>query len=356
MHSRSINWIVVVGLAICLFSSISTAAGTAPGLPGWEGQLRGINYVTRDHQYRLDAIVENDMRRFAADGIDLINVSIYWYKVEPVVDVYDREFLQDVRKFIECAYKHGLRTLVTMHTVWGNADAWSLPAYVIDPTNGKRQALAILHSDSIRESFLRMYEKMVTALAGTPGIWAFAMLNEPWYYPLTDSDKQAFIEIVTRQHSIHARLTPSIPVTIRFINDKALESGTVINMFARDWGYDSRLLINLDFVGLNFYPYSTGHDEQLFAIRSTNLQANIDKLTQMRLPVLITEFGDNTADPAMQEKGYSNMIKLFKSIPQLQGWMPWAWLSEPFFTSNYNLKTSTGTAPGYQVFISNSTD
>jgi hypothetical protein len=310
----------------------------------------GLNYISKHHRYQTsDGMLLRDFQRFRKDGLNLVSFSLYWYCLEgPGQGVYHPDFLNGVRRCIARAQEAGLQVLVTMHTLWGTDSQWCTPAYAVDPVTKTPRGLAVIHSPAVRQAFLKMYEWMVSTLAGTPGIWGYAMLNEPWYFPLTDADRETFIAFIQAQKAIHNRLTPRLPTTIRFVDHRA--DGPV-NHFRRDWNFDQRLLDCLDWVGLNCYP-PTGYSWDKAA---AFLAGNVAELNRKNKKVFITEFGANPADDAAQSNAYRQMLDTFQRTDGIRGWMPWVWISENWYGDHFDLWSSdrSTTRPAYDVFVAN---
>jgi len=310
----------------------------------------GLNYLAKYHQYQTsDAILRQDFKRFRDGGLNLVSFSLYWYRLEgPERGAYHPDFLDNVRRCIKRAAEAGLKVLVTMHTLWGTDSTWCTPAYAVDPVTKTRRGLAIIHDSGARQGFLKMYEWMVSNLAGEPGIWGYAMLNEPWYYPVTDADRETFIGVIQAQKAIHNRHSPDSPTTIRFINQ---HNKSRFNMFRRDWNYDRRLLDCLDWAGLNFYPPS----EYSWDDAAAFLAANVAELTRREKPVFMTEFGDKSPDEAAQANMYRKTLGTFQRTDGIRGWMPWVWITENWYGDRFNLWSSAPARPrpAYDVLVAN---
>ncbi len=310
----------------------------------------GINYLSKYHRYETpDDILQSDFARFREGGLNLVSLSLYWNHLEgPDPGVYHPEFLRNVSACIARARKAGLQVLVTMHTLWGSDSRWCTPPYAVDPVTSSPRGLAIIHDSGVRQAFLDMYEWMVSTLAGTPGIWGYAMLNEPWYYPLTTADREAFIGLIQAQKAIHKRHTGQAPTTIRFINH---QTRGPINMFARDWRYDQRLLDCLDWVGLNCYPPSAYAWDRAAAF----LAANVRELRSRGKRVFMTEFGSKAKDDAAQAGDYRRLLATFRQTDGIRGWMSWDWLTEDWYGNLCNVWSSARTRPrpAYDVLLAN---
>jgi len=309
-----------------------------------------MNYLSKYHRYQTpNDILRRDFRRFREGGLNLVSLSLYWHHVEgPERGVYHPEFLDSVRNCIARARDAGLGVLITLHTLWGEDSKWCIPAYVSDPVINSRRGLAIIHSSEMRKAFLQMYEWMVSALAGTPGIWGYAMLNEPWFYPVTEADREAFIALIQAQKATHERHTRGLPTTIRFVNHHTQYR---VNHFRRDWNYDQRLLDCLDWVGLNCYPPTTYNWNEAAAF----LAANVAELSSRGKKIFMTEFGSKAASDQDQAADYRQLLDAFQRTAGIRGWMPWSWLTEDWYGDRCNLWSSTRGGPrsAYDLLVAN---
>jgi hypothetical protein len=322
-----------------LFSLMLALAAAAPA------QEAGVNYLGRWHMYRTpEAILKRDFERFRRDGLTVIVVALYWYRLEGPQrgdftgeaggEFYGDRFLAEVKRVIETARASGLKVLVAFHTLWGDDSEWCTPAYVRDPVSGKRQGAAIYRSEEMEQAFLDATTHAVQFLRGTPGIWAWAVLNEPWYWPHTlpaphegIDQKASTIDLIGKLsrmvHDLDGR-----PVTAKFVNmhtwRNADGSAGWKNIFVEDWGWDQRLLDALDFVGLNAYRPD---EPELVDVWQKTLTENVRGLRERRKAVWITEFGTETNDDARQAEGVRLTTAFFRGLP-VEGWIVWFWQSD----------------------------
>jgi hypothetical protein len=267
---------------------------------------------------------------FQKNGIDVISISLYWYRIEGNTrGSYDDSFLGDVKRVITEANSRGLQVLVTIHTLWGDDSLWCTPTYVIDPVTGQNDGLAIVRSEDMKKAFLGMFNHTVRYLAGTPGIWAWAVLNEPWYWPHTLPEpfknidqKASFIDLIEKMSSV-VRTVDGRPVTIRFV-DMHSSGSAWKNIFVDDWAWDTRLLNALDFISFNAYiPSYSG----LLDTWKQVLTENVAGSAQRGKKIWITEFGFNSDDDSTQVQYFSESVKFFKTLP-IEGWIAWKWRSD----------------------------
>ncbi|MGD6934466.1 MAG: cellulase family glycosylhydrolase [Candidatus Bathyarchaeia archaeon] len=338
----------------------------------------GVNYMSTYHEYSTkyatDAILNRDFSKFQKDGITVISLSLYWYRIEGHTQgSYNDAFLDNIKHVIRIANQYSIKVLVTFHTLWGDDSPWCTPDYVIDPVSGKNIGLAIVRSPEMRQAYINMVKHTTAYLAGTPGIWAWAVLNEPWYWGRTSSEhdfktsngqtqKENFIKLF-QDLSKTVKAEDRRPVTIRFCNVKQYTAGdgnpNIKNIFTDDWKMDSRLFSAVDFVSFNVYPSSY---PQLDASWLSMTKANIIDSSQNGKQVWITEFGYfATNDQTQQATAYQKMLDLFATLP-IQGCLAWQWTDSTVQDANSqsfaNICADSATGEGklaYQVMIGKST-
>jgi hypothetical protein len=329
-------------------------------------------------KYTTDTILNRDFAKFQKDGITVISLSLYWYRIEgnikgsydgklPDGSIYGDTFLANIKHVIAVANQYGIKVLVTFHTLWGDESTWCTPDYVIDPVTGKNVGLAIVRSPEMRQAYINMVKHTTSYLAGTPGIWAWAVLNEPWYWGRV-SNEHDFVTsngktqrdnflILFQDLSNTVKSNDGRPVTIRFCNAKEYKGsdGTpyVKNIFTDDWNMDSRLFNALDFVSFNVYPPNYSKNEANWqSITKTNI---VD--SSQRKQVWITEFGDKSSNEIDQANAYASLISFFKTLP-VTGIIAWQWtsgsVSDANSQSTWNLCSNSNTGkvkPAYNALV-----
>jgi hypothetical protein len=327
---------------------------------------KGVNYLPRynlySSEFTTDDILNRDFTRFHNDGINVISLSVWWYRLEgntrgsydgvnPYLNssssggVYGDRFLDNVKRVIRIANEHQLKVLLTMHTLWGEDSPWTLPDYVIDPVTHQKDGMAIVRDKNLLDAFVNMYNHTVTYLAGTPGIWAWAVLNEP-YMPscsnatLKSELKENFVELIQRLCTI-VKTIDGRPATIRFLNVLKFQDsdGTIrlTNPFKADWNFDPRIFDSLDFVGFNLYPFNAPLKSELYNITFDAAQirkqymdvasSNINSTLQLGKRVWLTELGVNSNDEVLQKENYAEMLNDLSKL-QIDGEIAWFWRSD----------------------------
>jgi hypothetical protein len=308
----------------------------------------GVNYLTLYHLYNTPTeTLERDFTRFRDDGIKTIVVLLYWYRVESSRGVYNRQFINNVVRVCNVAAQYGLEVMIDFHTLIQQSDAWSNPDYVGVGMN-------LITNTTIASSYVAMVSWAVDKLKGAPNIWSYAVLNEPWYWPLDGWRKTNWINLIVELSGAVKQATDK-PVTVRFVGA----------LFERDWGWDSRIINALDFISLNAYindGSSRAIDWKSPDEYSNGLRNIAQKAAGLGKQVQITEFGSHASDDNAQADRYRVYTDIFKATQNLIGWISWGWdrsydKNNPTWDAcgTYSIAVqSTGTPrPAYLILIQN---
>ena len=271
----------------------------------------GVNYLTLYNLYDTPTeTLQRDFARFKNDGINSIVVLVYWYRVESSQGVYNQQFISNVVHVCNVAKQYDLDVMIDFHTLIQDSDAWSNPEYVGVGMN-------LITNATVASSYVAMVNWTVNQLKGVPNIWSYAVLNEPWYWPLDDWRKTNWINLITELSSTVRQVTGK-PATVRF----------VAALFERDWGWDPRIISALDFISLNAYiNYGSTRaiDWTTPSEYSSGLKNVTEKAAGFGKQVQITEFGSDASDDSVQGNDYRTYTDIFKGTQNLIGWLSWGW-------------------------------
>lgn len=308
----------------------------------------GVNYLTLYHRYDTPTeTLQRDFAKFKSDGVSTIVVAVFWYRLESSRGVYNQQFLNNVIRVCNVAAQYGLEVMIDFHTLIQDSDAWSNPAYVGAGMN-------LITDATIASSYVAMVTWTVNQLKGVPNIWSYAVLNEPWYWPLDDWRKTNWINLMVEVSGVTRQTTGKL-VTVRFVGA----------LFERDWGWDPRIIDALDFISLNAYindGSSRAIDWKTADEYSNGLGNVVRKAAGFGKQVQITEFGSNASDDSAQADRYRTYTDIFKGTRNVIGWLSWGWDSaydpnNPTWHAcgTYSIGVqSTGTPrPAYLVLVQN---
>ena len=173
--------------------------------------LRGVN-ISAEAKWAVDhlpPIEPNDLLRLRDSlGLNAIRLLVFWQAIEPFPGVFDREYLSAVRTIVDAAETADLVVLVDMHQDlfgdgFGQAGA---PRWACDETyyaTYNQPDLWLLgyvqpeivacfdgfyHDTDLRASFAAAWAELAKALAGAPAIFAYEVLNEPFWGSATSQE------------------------------------------------------------------------------------------------------------------------------------------------------------------------
>ncbi|MCW4024986.1 MAG: hypothetical protein NWF01_08130 [Candidatus Bathyarchaeota archaeon] len=362
-----------------------TNAGTINNSQPTTTQI-GLNYLSTYHlyspKYTTDAILNRDFSKFQQDNISIISLSLYWYRLEgntqgsyngtlPDGSIYGDIFLDNVKHVISTANQYGIKVIATVQTLWDDDSTWCTPDYVIDPASGKNIGLAIVRSPEMKQAFIDMINHTVTYLSDAQGIWAWGILNEPWYWGRTPTEhdfvtsngqtqKENFLTLF-KDLSNTVKMVDERPVTIKFCNTKTYIGSDgapkIKNIFTDDWGMDNRLFNAVDFVSFNVYMPDYPQLEETWQNMTIT---NINESNYHGKTVSISEFGYNTNDSNIQAAHMEKSIQFYKTL-QVTSYSAWFWEGDNnvpntfgYGRTGYNLceDAQTGdTRSAYEILI-----
>jgi hypothetical protein len=283
----------------------------------------GVSYFTRHHFYDTPTeTLETDFAKFRNDGIRTIAIVMFWYNLELSKGEYNQQFINNVIRVCNFADMYELEVMIDFHTIVNEEDSWTNPAYV-------RVAMRLVTEPEIANAYVAMLDWALRQLKDVKNIWAFSVLNEPWFWPLEEWRKTNWINLITEVTNTARQIT-SKPVTIRFVSA----------LFERDWGWDSRIINALDFVSLNA-RVSPSKTDDVYWNNFDEYRIGLLQITQkaaaLGKQVEITEFGYATYNNTLQADMYRNYTDIFDSTPNLIGWLSWCWdrSYDPNLASNF---------------------
>ena len=298
--------LVLVVLTVVIGIMVATTFTTHPA-----PKHIGVNYLTLYHEYTTpESRLQHDFALFQREGINTIVVSLFWYRIEDSRGVYDQQFIDNVTRVIRIANTYGLSVLIDFHTLIGESDAWSNPNYVGVGMN-------LINQSQIAADYIAMVKWTVTQLKGLPNIWAYSVLNEPWYWPLDSWRELNWINLMAQLSQAVKAIDPK-PVTVRFIGA----------LFDRDWQWNPKIIQSLDFLSINAF-LDDNSNESIYWDNWDKYKAGLADITRnastLGKTVQVTEFGYSTPDDPVQESIYREYVGIFEQTPNLSGWLSWGW-------------------------------
>ncbi len=161
---------------------------------------------TAEHFPPYDA---DDLTRVRDEmGFDAIRLLVFWQAIEPYPGVYDEAYLDSVRAFVEMAGGLGLHVIVDMHqdlygAGFGQAGAprWACDESLYATFRAPKPWMLGYAEPEVSACFDRLYgdgdtraafaaawAKLANHLRGTDGLFAYELINEPFWGSTTASD------------------------------------------------------------------------------------------------------------------------------------------------------------------------
>ena len=292
---------------------------SSKGVISYSARLHiGVNYVSTRNLYdeaiTTDEILRTDFNKFKSDGIDHIALNLWWFRMV----IYTRGdyyvvFFDNVYSVINIANQYEIKVLITFLVNWDGS--WATPDYVIDPVTGENMGFAIVRNESLKQAFLDMFTYAVQKLAGTPGIYAWQILNEP-RAPLGSAggEKEMIIDLMRKQRNV-VKALDGRPVTVKFISNWVVQDpdGTwrYGSHFSDHFNWDPRIFEILDFIGFNAYPmkYPEVFDEYNSIVRD-----NVNGCVARGKRVWITEYGYESDDDYQQLLAYQKFLGAWRTL------------------------------------------
>ncbi len=165
--------------------------------------LRGVNFYGYEYG-RWNIHNEDDYRKIASWGFNVVRLPLAWNFIEPAEGVYDESyFLKHVDRDVSWARKYGLFIILDMHEygwspyftyhdpVAAGVPSWGVSAYPND-ANGEARAAADFWSNlgpngspvsssnpSMIDRFIQMWKYVATRYRDENTIAAYDLFNEP---------------------------------------------------------------------------------------------------------------------------------------------------------------------------------
>jgi hypothetical protein len=252
----------------------------------------GINLLSTHWHYEIGylpaATLDRDLSQFRSQGLRFITLALVGKYMEPEMGVYNEEALLDLRRVCEAADEHGLGVVMDFHTLMF-ADSWTMPEWL-----SPRRFQTVFKDPMARQAWLNFLDHTVSSLSDVPNIDSWHMMNEPALHDWAcDVTVDEFIVLWGQMKAV-VRLHSSLPVSIRFASE----------VFDSHFNRDPRIYDICDYIALNWY-------EDLYPVAS--LTGLVSEIVAHR-PVMISEFGLDTADDEAQRQAYQTYIALFMDL------------------------------------------
>ena len=351
-------------LSVGVINSPQTDQSSLPGIVF----QKSISYLSQYNQWNTsNEVLTRDFTRFKNDGIQIVDLALYWYTIEGKRGEYNNTILDGFKRAILAADETGLKVRVSLIAPMGYPSL--TPAYVIDPVTGQNDALAIVRSPDMEQAFLNMYNYTVSYLVGMP-IMGWTILGEPWYSPVTlpapynnINQKENFINLMEQLTKlVKSKLGSNVLVDVNFVSvniftqDNGLPA--VTNLFELQWQWDPRIFQTLDYIRFSYNPFDPltkwpGNQE------TYNEYANITKYNceqcaerDKAVYLTLSADGGSSNDSSIQNANWNKMLQDINGF-SINGLTAFAWNSEAQLSLGTNLCANISGDPrdAYNEFL-----
>jgi hypothetical protein len=267
----------------------------------------GVNYLSThihyEQYYLPNQTLDRDFALFKQQGLTYVTLVAVWKYIEPQLGVYTEEAINDLIRVCTYAEKYDLKVNIDFYTMMSN-NSWTMPEWL-----SNRKFETVFLNNTARQAWLNYLGHVANRLDGQENIYSWHMMNEParreWacnvsiegYLDLWSEMKRVF-----KAHSDR-------PVSVRFAA-QVFEDPNHFNS-------DPKIFEVLDYLALNWYE---NHCPRANLTRIVN---HACQYTQ----VMISEFGNNTADDAQQAQQYLGYVEFFRNLG-LKDCIAWMWRAD----------------------------
>lgn len=182
-----------IALAALLLSSVVHAqmlmTGVGPGSGGNGGihrnALFGVNVEGAEFAPNFGQTFPStaDWTYLASKGVGFVRLPIAWESLQPTLSTtLNATYLGNITTAIAGAHAHGINVIVDLHNSGGYATPAVWNSTVIFAGNGGVPAAGVnfLGDGTLTSAqFVDLWTRLATALAGTPGLVGYGIMNEP---------------------------------------------------------------------------------------------------------------------------------------------------------------------------------
>ncbi len=187
MNGKHRFWLslLIVLLTACTATSANGDVDTNPPARMMRGvNLSGAEFGVEPARpypgvYGTDYIYpgEASLSYFAAKGFDVVRMPFRWERLQPALfGAFIAAELSRIKEFIALAHSHGLQVIVDPHNYGRHCDVWEQGS---SPYCGEHR---LIGTDAVpNAAFADFWRRLASELTDQPGVYAFALMNEPTY-------------------------------------------------------------------------------------------------------------------------------------------------------------------------------
>jgi hypothetical protein len=286
----------------------------------------GLNYYSTNWRYEAkylpDSTIRRDFNLFQREGVSNITLAIVWPTIESQKGTYDDDRLKDIIRVCKIAQQYNLSVTIDFHTLMHD-NSFTIPSWVTPKTFE-----TVIKDPITRQSWLNFINHCVSQLKEVTNISSWEMMNEPaiadWAAEVTITD---FTQLWREMRSI-IKSYSNKPISIRFGGDS----------LGAQFNYDPSIGEICDFISINYYEEYSNLNSLKYAIQHYNGKK-----------IVISEFGLNSNNDAVQAYKIMEMVKLFQEI-KISEWNAFMWRAD----QNYGVPELPG--EGYNLALNENGD
>ncbi|MEO8813760.1 MAG: cellulase family glycosylhydrolase [Mycobacterium sp.] len=364
---------------------ISTIGTAMTDADGKVVVLHGLNVSSKSPDEPFaDGFDNADAAFLAANGFNVVRLTVEWSGVEPEPGVFNDAYLASIEQTVQTLAKHGIASVIDMHqdlysdTISASGDgapAWATQTGDLSNTQGgfpltyvtsqaENHAWDAFWSNAqtptgmgLENSYAQMWEHVANYFKGSPDVAGFEIMNEPWpgsQWLQTELGDPFFgaQQLTPFYNQVDSAIRAVDPTTPVYFEPTVLEQeGAPINLGTVDDPHSA----------LTFHPYCL--TTALFGSASFGCTAfegflqgaAEDYANSHDIPALITEFGNT---------GNTTTLTDAMSVANEHGlgWMYWESgllihnLDEPPSGSNVDAATLATLAEPYPQVVAGTPD
>jgi hypothetical protein len=290
--------------------------------------VSGINYLSSGNRWDdTDSQLNNDLSRFAGDGIKHISVRLMWSVLEPShYDDYShlsQTYINNVKRVLQAAEDNGIKV---------NIDFWTQHGYTLGLPSWVGSYWDIEGDPTVTARYVRYMKAVVNAIKSYPAIESYTVMNEPWWGTASNGvyvDKPEYQAAFPVLYDAIKSEDPSRLVTCRFTLAFTPGSGK----------FDSSVYDMFDVFSITEYLNPDVPNEYHNNDRWTYWDKTISDLTARNEYLWVIEFGCSSDWHPQSEIAtwYLHSLEKFNATGIVQRAYSWTWQTRGASTEHFNI-------------------
>jgi endo-1,4-beta-mannosidase len=293
----------------------------------------GINYISCGNAWgESDATLAADFARFASNGIKHINIRIMWSVTEPV---YYSSYahlsataMSNYGRVLQMANKYGIKVSITF---------WTQFTYTLGKPTWVNNYYDIVTKSTVQGYYLRYLKAVVTQLKDYPAVESWAVMNEPWKYPWTSSDKALFQTLFQKCYSAVKSVDPNDMVVCRFTLSYTPATGK----------YDQSVYKMFDAFAVTEYLDPANPSSTRYHVTWADWNTIVSQVKAAGRPLWVIEFGSDSKVSTYVTQFYKLSLQKFQATGVVTIAYAWMWQTKSASSTAWNLFSGTSPKPAF---------